>query len=384
MARHLVEAANDDVRARLPSRESIIRRIKAYEAGHNQPDDPYRLLYARAFDLTEDDLFDASLPMLGQPDPGGEYDRLRRGLNEALTLGAMTEAALDQWDITVFLHAEATRNKPASILIRDLAADFDDLHRAMERHRSASALRRLTRVAAQMSGLMCLTFIKLDNRTAFRSWARTARIAAFEAGDAVTQSWVLAQESYGHYYAGDLDEAIRVAQGAQKVAACSVGAVLAAALEARAHAALDRSRVRETRAALHRAERILDELPPGEVNASAFGYTEAQLRFHEGNAFTHLGDTASAWKAQQQALRLCPESDYMDRTLTQLDRTICLVRDGDITSALEYATATLAPLNERQRQGIITLRGYEALKALPEQQRQLTATRQLRELLSST
>ncbi|MGN9785231.1 hypothetical protein ACTMTF_27640 [Nonomuraea sp. ZG12] len=48
MARRLVEAADDDVRARLPSRESIVRRIKAYEAGHNQPDDPYRLLYARA------------------------------------------------------------------------------------------------------------------------------------------------------------------------------------------------------------------------------------------------------------------------------------------------------------------------------------------------
>lgn len=57
MARRLVEAADEDIRPRLPSRETMIRRIKAYEAGHNRPGDPYRVLYARAFGLAEADLF---------------------------------------------------------------------------------------------------------------------------------------------------------------------------------------------------------------------------------------------------------------------------------------------------------------------------------------
>ncbi|TQS26105.1 helix-turn-helix transcriptional regulator [Microbispora sp. KK1-11] len=57
MARRLVDAADEDVRPRLPSRETMVRRIKAYEAGHNRPGDPYRVLYARAFGLTEADLF---------------------------------------------------------------------------------------------------------------------------------------------------------------------------------------------------------------------------------------------------------------------------------------------------------------------------------------
>jgi hypothetical protein len=35
------------------------------------------------------------------------------------------------------------------------------------------ALGRLTRVAANLSGLVCLTLIKLDDRQAFRRWART-------------------------------------------------------------------------------------------------------------------------------------------------------------------------------------------------------------------
>ncbi|MFI9572094.1 helix-turn-helix domain-containing protein [Microbispora rosea] len=57
MARRLVEAADEDIRPRLPSRETMVRRIKAYEAGHNHPGDPYRVLYARAFGLTEAELF---------------------------------------------------------------------------------------------------------------------------------------------------------------------------------------------------------------------------------------------------------------------------------------------------------------------------------------
>jgi len=82
-----------------------------------------------------------------------------------------------------------------------------------------------------MAGLMCLTLIKMDERTAFRRWARTARLAASEAGDLLTHSWVRAQEAYGHYYSGDLLGAIGVAQHAQALSSQipSVGAVLAAA-----------------------------------------------------------------------------------------------------------------------------------------------------------
>ncbi|WP_131738634.1 hypothetical protein [Actinomadura roseirufa] len=120
------------------------------------------------------------------------------------------------------------------------------------------------------------------------------------------------------------------------------------------------------------------------MNTSAFGYNEAQLRFHEGSALTHLGDTDRAWDAQQCALALYPSSDFMDRTLTRLDRTLCLLRDGDSTGALEVATDALAALDDQQRQGIIDLRGHEVLDALPPRQQALASARQLRELLTAT
>jgi hypothetical protein len=183
----------------------------------------------------------------------------------------------------------------------------------LARRHAASALRRLTRVAAQMAGLMFLTLIKLDERTASRNWARTARIAADEAGDRATRSWVRAQESYVPFYSGDLLEAIQVARHAQALAGrkpCA-GVALAAALEARAHAA--RGDESATRAALDVAQAALDRLAAQEIVPSALGYNEAQLRFHEGNAFTHLHRTKPAWTAQERALELYPRATTWTR-----------------------------------------------------------------------
>src|SRR5687768_68713 len=100
-------------------------------------------------------------------------------------------------------------------MLAELAADFVELQRLLERRHSASAMRRLTRATAQLAGLMFLTLIKLNEPMAARNWARTARVAADEAGDNDTRSWVRAQEAYVHYYAGNLAEAISVARQAQ-------------------------------------------------------------------------------------------------------------------------------------------------------------------------
>jgi len=319
--------------------------------------------------------------------PTGPVDRhviesLRQGLSDAITEGAMTEAGLDDWEQTMLRYGKATRDRPAGLLLAHLTIDLAELKRAFLRYRSASALRRLTRVTAQMSGLMCLTLIKMDERRAFRGWARVARTAALEAGDPLTHSWVLAQEAYGQYYAGDLDDAVDLARHAQDVVrnAPCVGAALAAPLEARACAALGRHQ--ETRDAVQRAEEILESLDGDSVAASAFGYNQAQLRFHEGNAYTHLHDTRAAWEAQERALELCPPTDFMDRALTRLDRASCLAHDGDTSTGMRYATGTLVNLSNQQRRGLITLRAHEIVAALPAEQQAHTAVRELRDLLS--
>lgn len=144
-----------------------------------------------------------------------------------------------------------------------------------------------------MAGLMCLALVKLDEGAAFRRWARSARIAADEAGDPATLAWVRAQEAYGHYYGDSLVEAIEVARHAQEIGKGSpcVGAALAAALEARAQARLGPERRKESQEALRRAESTLLKLDARFTGTSAFSYSEAQLRFHESSAYTNLRDT---------------------------------------------------------------------------------------------
>lgn len=102
--------------------------------------------------------------------PPDQIELLRRSLNETITANTMTIASLDDWEQTVFHYGRAARDRAPSVLLENLSADLMQLQESLTRCRSASALRRLTRVTAQMAGLMCLTLIKMDERTAFRGW----------------------------------------------------------------------------------------------------------------------------------------------------------------------------------------------------------------------
>ncbi len=308
---------------------------------------------------------------------------LRQEMNEVFSRGAITDSTVDDWERTAIRYARATRDRPPTVLIADLGTDLGELNAMLGRQLPASSLRRLTRVAAQMSGLMCLTFCILDDRPAFRRWARTARIAGAEAGDPETISWLLAQEAHGHYYSGDVLEAIDVARHAYETprTPCT-GAALGAALEARAQAALGRNE--ETRSALARAEDTLSRLSGDVLVPSAFGYNEASFRFHEGNAYTHLRDVKSAFKAQDRALELCDPANYTDWAMTRLDRAQCLIHANDIMTALEYAVQTISSLSESKRLGIISLRAQEIMQTLPEMSGSIPAARDLGELLMLT
>lgn len=254
----------------------------------------------------------------------------------------------------------------------------------VSRARTASSTRRLTRITAELAGLVSLTLVKLDDRPAFRRWTRTARLAAREAQDAGTSSWILAQEAYGHYYGTDYVEAVSVARAAQceGEGTRSAGPPLAAALEARVHAAMGDDR--QSLAALGRAEELLGRLPEGAITASAFGYNEGQLRFHEANAMTRLHSDARADAAQERALALCSSQDYVDRTLIVLDAADRLARKGDVGAAVAMATETLDGLSHPQRIGVISLRVREVARAVPASARDSAAVRQLVELVADT
>lgn len=310
-----------------------------------------------------------------------EVTRLRSEITDVVTGEAMSAASLENWERIVTQHGRATRYKDERVLLRDLLLDFMELRRLLKRPRSASTIRALTRTVAQLAGLMSLTLIKQGQSGAAKNWVRTARLAADEADEPLARSWVRAQDAYIDYYRGDVLGAIASAQAAQAVqgAQSSVGAVLGAALEARAQAAL--ARPAATWDALTRAEDLLSRLPPDSIAPSAFGYNEAQLRFHTGSALARLGDVTRAMAAQERALVLYPEDDYLDRALVRLDQARCIATSGDPSAALTHATEVLVELTIEQRQGLVAGYAHQLLIGDVFTERAPAAAREFRDLL---
>lgn len=306
---------------------------------------------------------------------------LQRGVHEALAGGPMTDATMEEWAYTIARHGRATRYRPEAEHLPELISDFSDL-RLLLSHRHAAPVRRaLTIATAQMAGLMALTLLKLGEPSA-RDWWRTGRAAAAAAEDRATLAWIYAHESYQMYYSGDVLGAVEFAVRAQQLAGglpC-VGDALAAPLEARAHAVLQRSDAAAD--ALRRAEVALERLDPTERIGSAFGYSEAQLAFHAGNACTHLGETARARDEHARALALYPAEDHTDRALIQLDQALCLLADGRPAEAAEAATRTIVALPSQHRSALIMYRAEELTAKVPRARQALPEMRVLREVLA--
>ncbi len=121
----LRNAADDHVRARLPSISSLQRYVRAYEAGKNHPGDRYVELYCRAFGRSRDYLF-GSASGVGQERTPTEQDAasLTAWINAANT----TDGAVDRIAEATHQLAEAhTREPPRRVLANVIA-----LHRQVQ------------------------------------------------------------------------------------------------------------------------------------------------------------------------------------------------------------------------------------------------------------
>ncbi|WP_112236867.1 XRE family transcriptional regulator [Kribbella monticola] len=369
-----------------PTGASLKRMFAYWESGQRSVSVPvYRRAFVAIYGQSAEVLgFETASSDVAERSVPSDLEALRRDLDRALRVNTSSELVVDDWEQLVERYGRATRDRPAALLLADLSDDLGQLQTTLTGTRSAIGRRRLVRVGAQMSGLMLLTLVKLDNRTAFRRWARTARVASAEAGDPSTQSWMLAQEAYGHFYSNDLSEAITVATQAQEASSGpgGVGAPLAAALEARAYAVIGDKQA--TRSALGRAEEFVSHLSGEALVPSAFGYNEAQLAFHAGSAYTRLRELPAAFAAQERALTLCAPGDYTDRAMTRLDRAACFVAGGDITASAQEIAGTLLGLDDEQRRGIIDGRAREVIGEMTAKQRHLPVVRELHDLVRPT
>lgn len=289
----------------------------------------------------------------------GAADHLRRELDDALLGRTVSVTMLDHWEETTAGHGAKYMSVPPLRLLCDVLLDFGDIRRMCAERQPIECAERLCRLAGQLAGLTGMAMMNLGDQRLARSFFRTARTAADETGDRRLRAWVAAREALVPLYYGDPRDAAALARAGTDLAGrkpCVAG-VMAPVIEARALARLAgrgrREALDRVRGTLDRAHDTLGELPAADSAGTAFGYTERQLFFHEGDALVTLGDYQGATRAFAHALRLYSPAEFLDRALVMLGEARCLAEADEPEQALRLGRDTLVSLPGQHRTEIV-------------------------------
>jgi tetratricopeptide (TPR) repeat protein len=310
---------------------------------------------------------------LGVAAPGITTETLRHGLAGALATPRAT-AATDEWNEIVAEYGYSYNSAPPAEVLAGLVVDILALQQASAGHREARSVRDLRRTGAYLAGLMAMTMGDLGQLRQARRWWRSARQVASDSGDVHAILWVRGREIVRSMYErrpiahvlGLVADAERYAgDNAPPTAEVELvmGKAQALGLAGRAAEAdetLDRLR-----------DRIYPRLPSRvtDDHDSLFGWPEERLRFCESFTYSFLGNTARAQAAQDRALDLYPASFPRGRVQMELQRALCLVRDGDLTAGVQHAHTTMSGLPAAHRNRPVDDLGRRILEAVPEPDR---------------
>ncbi|WP_234432155.1 hypothetical protein [Streptomyces sp. NRRL S-378] len=98
---------------------------------------------------------------------------------------------------------------------------------------------------------------------------------------------------------------------------------------------------------------LAEQLDGPEVADTWFGYPAQKHAVHLSQAYTLLGDTRAAYRAQDEALALTTSPSVMTRALIAMDTAACLRVDGDPGAAAEMAAAVYDRLPAAYRSGLV-------------------------------
>ncbi|GAA3642178.1 hypothetical protein GCM10022224_000620 [Nonomuraea antimicrobica] len=282
----------------------------------------------------------------------GACEGIRRRMDETMVSATVSAAMLDQWEeATLSFGRQYTTTAPLRLLC-DVMLELSAVRTAMARRQPIDLQERLCRMAAQLAGLSGMIMINLGDHRLARSFFRTGRTAADETGDRALRAWICARESLVPLYFGDAREALTLAKKSRDLAGstpCPAQA-MAPVVEARAlatMAATDNNKeiVDQARRALARARSAFAHMKPEDKEDLAFGYTEKQLYFYQGDVLTKLGQTIEAEVVLDQALDKY-EDHVLDQTLIRLDQAHCRLIDGDVKEAVAIGIKALTLLGD--------------------------------------
>lgn len=304
---------------------------------------------------------DAAAPVDGQF--LGAVDRIRRRMDTALVGGSVSATMLDQWEEMAAGYARQYMTVPPLRLLCDVLLDFGDVRRMCERRQPLEFSQRLCRLASQLAGLAGMILIDVGDQRMARSFFRTARSAADETGDRHLRAWVAVREAFVPLYYGDASEACTLSRAGAGLAGRNpcVAGVMAPVLEARSLARITarresagkRQALRRVNSLLGHAHEGLTRLTPSVLGDPAFGYTERQLLFHEGDTLVTLGAHQGADRAFTRALSLYTRDEILDRSLVTFGLARCRLEEDEPEEALRLSREMLLGVPREHRSEIM-------------------------------
>ncbi|WP_228980088.1 helix-turn-helix domain-containing protein [Streptomyces sp. DH12] len=250
-------------------------------------------------------------------------------------------------------HRGGYRGRAPEAVLTEMRADLDLLRHSLARPHSTRARTDLVRTAAGLAGLVAIIQHDRGDQPDAARWFSTAERAARESGDRRVTAWVLARHAMVGANYGAPRQAALLAAKARRAAgsAPTAAAALSAAVSARALAAAgDRA---GAMTAIEDVRTLVDRLDGEDTADTWTGYPAQKHYVHLSQAYTLLGDTRSAYAAQDQALALTRGASVMTRALLTLDRAACLHADGDPSSAAATAAGVLEQLPTAYRTGLV-------------------------------
>ncbi|MEV0002158.1 hypothetical protein AB0H28_07705 [Micromonospora sp. NPDC050980] len=294
----------------------------------------------------------------------GGLVRLRLGLDEALAASSVAPRQLELIEQSAGEHLRAYPSASPHTMLSRLAADCREVQVLSLRRQPAAVQARLSTVAALLATMCADALMRLGDVAEARRWYGTAIHAADDSGEARFRVLVRAQAAILPYYFGDPARTVALADAALAVTSvASSSAALAAAGRARALARVGATD--QARSAVDQARRLLDQAGDEDTDV-AFRFPAKRLLLYLSGAYTWLGDTAEAYRVQDEALRLYGTAPAVpiDVALIALDRSMCLARDRRATEAATTARDAVAGLPEAQRTEIILTRATDVATSI--------------------
>ncbi|MEV4813316.1 hypothetical protein [Micromonospora avicenniae] len=299
----------------------------------------------------------------------GVLAQLRLGLDEALASSSVAPRHLELMEESVGEHMRIYPSASPRVMLSLLAGDCREVQILSGRRQPAAVQARLSGVAALLATMCADALMRLGEVAEARRWYGTAIRAADDSGQARLKVLVRAQAAMLPYYFGDPGQTVALADAALALTStASSPAALAAAARARALARLGATK--QARSAIDQARQMFDHAGDDDTDV-AFRFPAKRLLFYLSGTYTCLGDSAGAYRVQDEALRLYGEAPAVpiDVALLALDRSVCLVRDRRAAEAAFTAHDAIADLPETQQTEIILTRATDVISMVPERDR---------------